>query len=103
MAVHGAWIELEGYATAVSAPDRGRRELFLHAGSLTLRVLIDRTAELRGFGGPDDMPLGPAHRLRVRGRVEGDPLLPVLRADRLELLESGDCREGRPDSPESTA
>ena len=99
MAGQGGWIELEGYVTAVSAPDRGRRKLFLHAGALTFRLQVEMGAELRGVGGGDEMPLGPAHRLRVRGRVEGDSLLPVLRADRVEVLTG----EGRPELPKSTA
>ena len=71
----GETIELEGYVTAVAASDGGVAQLYLHAGEHTFRL---------------ELPIGPEHRLRVRGRLTAGDLLPLLYAERVELVDEPD-------------
>lgn len=75
----GEPIELEGYVTAVAASDGGTAQLYLHTGEHTFRL---------------ELPIGPEHRLRVRGRLTAGELLPLLSAERLERIDEPE-RRGR--------
>ena len=75
----GEPIQLEGYVTAVAASDGGVAQLYLHTGEHTFRL---------------GLPIGPDHRLRVNGRLTAGELLPLLFAERLELIEEPE-RRGR--------
>ncbi len=46
----------------------------------------------------DDLPLGPAHRVRIAGSLAGDELLPTLRAERVEMLAHPAAGQAAPES-----
>ena len=88
-------LELDGYLTAVSAASGVGRELYLHSQERrTFRILFDATTRFFGTADPMSLPVGPAHRIRVVGRVDGDPLLPTLRAERVETVRIAAADDG---------
>ena len=73
----GEPIEIEGYLTAVTAPDGSARELYLHAQGHTFRL---------------ELPIGPEHAVRVQGWLAPGELLPTLTAKSVERVDGLDRR-----------
>ena len=73
-------VVLDGYLTMVLREQGTDRQLYLHAQGRIYRLALTADTVVTGPGAADGLPVGPEHPVRVVGRVEGDALMPCLRA-----------------------